>query len=69
MHVPSVRPNESENDYVSRCITVVMGEGTAQDSAQAAAICHSMYRDHKKAQPNPIDEPKLANMRKLGLIP
>ncbi len=47
---PSVRERESEDDYVSRCIPIVLHEGTAKDGAQAAAICHSMFRESKKAK-------------------
>jgi hypothetical protein len=34
---------ESENDFIGRCIPVVIGEGYEQD--QAAAICYSYWRD------------------------
>ena len=47
--MPDVRPNESEADYVARCIPIVMGEG-ADSGAQAAAICHGKYRAHKEAK-------------------
>ena len=46
--MPSVRPGESENDYVSRAIPVIIKEGTAKDSSQAAAIAHSMWRQHRR---------------------
>jgi hypothetical protein len=47
--MPSVKPNESEKDYIGRCIPYVMKEGTAKDSSQAAAICHSLYKKHLRA--------------------
>jgi hypothetical protein len=34
---------ESEDDFISRCIPVVIGEG--KDGDQAAAICYSYWRD------------------------
>lgn len=46
--IPSV--GESEGDFVSRCIPIVLDEGTAQDNDQAAAICYSIYREHSKSQ-------------------
>lgn len=46
--MPSVKKGESESDYVSRCIPIVMHEGTTKDNSQAAAICHSKYREHGK---------------------
>jgi hypothetical protein len=48
--MPSVEKGESEEKYVSRCIPIVIKEGTAKDSAQAAAICHSMYQQHQKKE-------------------
>lgn len=48
--MPSVRKGESEKAFVKRCIPIVLKEGTAKDGEQAAAICHSMYREAKKAK-------------------
>ena len=42
--MPTPKPGESKSDYVSRCIPMVMNEGTAKDNKQAAAICHSMFK-------------------------
>jgi hypothetical protein len=36
-------PNESEEEFVQRCIPILIGEG--KDSDQAVAICYSMYQD------------------------
>lgn len=46
--MPSPKNKESENDFVNRCVPIVMKEGTAKDSSQAVAICHSMYQQWKK---------------------
>ena len=51
--MPKPEPGESENDYVSRCIPVVLKEGTAKNTSQAAAICHSMYDRKDEAQVYP----------------
>ena len=50
--MPTPNAGESEKDYISRCIPVVLKEGTAKDNKQAAAICYSMWRrkDEKKAE-------------------
>lgn len=48
--MPTPHDGESEKDFVERCIPIVLGEGTAKDGSQAAAICHSMYDEHKKKQ-------------------
>ena len=51
--MPTPNPNETEQAFVSRCIPIVMKEGTAKDNKQAAAICYSMFREasgHAKAK-------------------
>jgi len=46
--MPVPNENEREDKFVERCIPIVIEEGTAKDGAQASAICHSIYRQHKK---------------------
>ena len=46
--MPTPNENETEDDYVSRCIPIVIHEGTTKKPDQAAAICHSMYDRHTK---------------------
>ncbi|MFA5379163.1 MAG: hypothetical protein WC455_25635 [Dehalococcoidia bacterium] len=46
--MPTPRPGEKEGKYVDRAIPMLIDEGTAKDGAQAAAIAHSMYRQHQK---------------------
>jgi len=41
--VPTPEPNESQNDYVSRCMGVIGGEDKPQD--QLLAICISTYEN------------------------
>ena len=45
--MPTPKKGETEDDFVSRCIPIVLDEGTAEDGAQAAAICHSLWDDSK----------------------
>jgi len=40
--MPLVKPGETEKEYISRCIPILMDEGKEQK--QAIAICFSMYR-------------------------
>lgn len=47
--IPTPNKNESEEDFVSRCIPIVIDDGTATDSDQAVAICHSIYDESKKS--------------------
>lgn len=50
--MPSPRTGESRDDFVSRCIPVVLDDGTAKDRDQAVAICNSMW-DEKSMSPTP----------------
>lgn len=45
--MPTPKQNETEQEFVERCIPIVIDEGTAKDGEQAAAVCHSMYRQEK----------------------
>lgn len=46
--MPKPNHNESENDFMTRCIPVVLKEGTAKDNSQAVAMCHSIFREDKE---------------------
>ncbi len=46
--MPKPRNKENESAFVDRCIPIVIADGTAKDGSQGAAICHSIYRNHKK---------------------
>ena len=46
--MPDVKPNESREDFVKRCIPIVLDEGTAKNPSQATAICNSMYDNRNK---------------------
>lgn len=46
--MPKPKPNESRDDYVARCIPIVLDEGTAEDQEQAVAVCDSMWQEAKK---------------------
>lgn len=45
MPIPQPQPNESENDFMSRCIDILVNEGTEQE--QAIAICNSQWEERK----------------------
>jgi len=44
--MPNIKEGESEDDYVKRCIPVLINEG--KSSEQAVAQCHGMYKQHKE---------------------
>jgi len=48
--MPSVKKGEPQKKYVNRCVPIVLHEGTTKDPSQAAAICHSMWREHQKKE-------------------
>ncbi len=52
--MPEPGENETEQEFISRCIPIVLDDGTASDQDQAAAICYSMWREHEKSLP--LDE-------------
>ena len=54
--MPKPRTGESRSDFVSRCIPIVMDEGTAEDSDQAVAVCNSLWKQERgKKMPTPHD--------------
>lgn len=42
--MPTPNKNETQKDFINRCIPYVLKDGTAKDEKQAAAICHSLWR-------------------------
>ena len=42
--MPTVKSGESRNDFVTRCVPIVMGEGTDKDSA--VGKCEGIYNSH-----------------------
>jgi HK97 family phage major capsid protein/HK97 family phage prohead protease len=53
MPLPKPKKDESEQEFVSRCIGAAIGDGTFENSkdgrAQASAACFSTWRDAKKS--------------------
>jgi hypothetical protein len=45
--VPYPKESENKEEYISRCISYVMKEGTAKNNKQATAICYSMWNKEK----------------------
>jgi len=44
--MPKVKPNESKEDFISRCIPIVESEG--EEHKRAVAICYSIWEQHDK---------------------
>lgn len=49
--MPTPNSGETRDEFVSRCIPILVDEGTPQD--QAEAICMSMYEENGKSTPPP----------------
>jgi HK97 family phage prohead protease len=47
--MPIPRPNEgeSQDDYISRCVSFLMDEGTVDDNDQAVAICMGIWAEDR----------------------
>ena len=45
--MPTPGQNESHDEFIERCIPIVMDEGTAEDTEQASAICESYWEENK----------------------
>jgi HK97 family phage prohead protease len=43
--MPTPNEGESRDDFVSRCIPIVLEDGTAEDQDQAVAVCNSMWEE------------------------
>jgi HK97 family phage major capsid protein/HK97 family phage prohead protease len=54
MPLPKPKKNEKEQDFVSRCISAAIGDGTFENTpkgrAQATAACFQTWRDSKKGE-------------------
>lgn len=57
--MPSPKNGESQQAFVSRCIPIVLHEGTAKDNKQGIAICNSMYRQTKPGTAKQFDKKKV----------
>jgi len=45
--MPTPNEGESQDDFIERCIPIVIEDGTAEDSEQAYAICLSMFEGER----------------------
>lgn len=43
--MPEVQENETEQEWIRRCMPAVMGDGSANDGAQAYAMCMGMWHE------------------------
>jgi hypothetical protein len=45
--MPIPNENESQTEFISRCIPVVLEEGTVSSTEQATAVCYNLWRENK----------------------
>jgi hypothetical protein len=45
--MPTPQENETEENFIQRCIPIVLNDGTAETPEQAYAVCESMYEADK----------------------
>jgi HK97 family phage prohead protease len=65
--MPTPNTGESRNDFVSRCIPIVLDDGTAESQDQAVAICNQMWEDADKEQ-GKMDEHKMERKTFSGFV-
>ena len=54
--MPTPQPGESQDDFTSRCIPIVIDDGTAEDNDQAVAVCNSMWEKQQEAAIMPFKD-------------
>ncbi len=48
--MPTPNTGETEQHFVSRCISYLFNREGVKDKAHAAAKCHGIYRQYKKGK-------------------
>ena len=46
--MPTPEKDEEKDDFVERCIPIVIDDGTAKDPDQAVAVCNSIWEESKR---------------------
>ena len=46
--MPIPLPGESRDNFIDRCIPIVIDDGTAEDGSQAFAVCNSLFDEPKQ---------------------
>lgn len=46
--MPTPQPDETHDEFINRCIPIVLDDGTADDNKQAYAVCQSMWEQDKE---------------------
>jgi len=54
--MPTPQPGETQEDFIGRCIPMVLDDETAQDNEQAIAICNSMWEENQQERAMPFTD-------------
>lgn len=46
--MPTPQDGETQDEFIERCIPIVIEDGTAEDNEQATAVCYSMWENRDK---------------------
>lgn len=49
--MPTLHKNETQKEFVSRCIPIVHKEHPEMDNSQVVAVCYSLFRQQSKKPP------------------
>jgi len=58
--MPEPRQNETQNEFIDRCIPFVLNEGTAINTAQAFAYCQYLWENKR----NSLNKTKQSTLKK-----
>ena len=61
MPIPTPNKGENKQDFISRCIPIVLEDKTAKDQDQAVAICNSLWDQSKKSKDEKDDDEEETN--------
>lgn len=67
--MPVPREGETQEDFVSRCIPVVLDDGTASDNDQAVAVCISLWEQDSKTGVEPESTMDNTKARERKVVP
>ncbi|NIQ89322.1 MAG: hypothetical protein GWN93_09715 [Deltaproteobacteria bacterium] len=54
--MPTPQENETQDDFISRCIPIVLDDRTAESQEQAVAVCNSMWEEAHKSEGEMTDK-------------
>src|SRR4030042_788607 len=67
--MPEPNKDETHNDFISRCIPVVIEDGAAESPEQAVAVCNGIWdkaKEGKSTQPEDATKHKSSKVIEFG---